>query len=112
MAVDEAVRLEERNRRQGIAVDGGKEIGRILDVRGALGGVRHDGGAVRLEVADVAVGSAYEFERVRRLWIMLQGHRRVVCTAVVSPRNVLLVQRFTNGANVGWGNRVAASDPS
>ena len=55
MAIDQAAGLDEGDRRQSAVLDVCIEIRRVLDVRGADGGIGHDRRVVLEGVADVAV---------------------------------------------------------
>jgi hypothetical protein len=73
------------NETAGIVIDRGEEIGGVLDVRGALRRVAHDGVDVGLEVADVAVGRANLNRGVSAGGIVLESNGRGVGPSVVGP---------------------------
>src|SRR6266481_2185931 len=111
VAVEQAVGLDEGYRRQCFGVDGGEEIGRILDVSGALRRVTHDGVGVGLEVADVAVGLANQDGRIgsssTRLQDLCELYSGVICSAVVGPGNALFVECFADRARIDWRDGAA-----
>src|SRR5262249_39563902 len=103
-AIEQTVWLYERNGRQRAVVDGVEEVDGVLDVRGALCRVPHDGVGVGLEVANVAVGSANQNRwvggRFALLGDLLELHGGVVGTAIVGPRNAFVVERFTDRTGI------------
>src|SRR6266478_5747141 len=100
VTVEQAVRLDEGNGRQGRGVDSFEEIRRILDVSCTLRSVAHDGVGEGLEVADVAVGCANQYGWIWAGRIVLESNSGVIGSAVVGPGNALFVKRFADGAGI------------
>src|SRR5882762_3661293 len=110
VTVDQTIRLDERNGRKSFGIDSGEEVRRILDMRGALRGIAHDGRGVGLEVADVAVGSPDLDERTWVIGGVLEGDGSGVRAAVIGPGKNLLSVYFAGGPGIYGGDRAAASD--
>jgi len=96
------IRLDERNGRKSFGIDSGEEVRRILDMRGALRGIAHDGRGVGLEVADVAVGSPDLDERT---WLLGRAGRRWQrCTRRRNrPGDILLIESFADSPGIDGG---------
>src|SRR5262249_45234525 len=112
MAVQQAVWLDERDSRERAVVDGREEVGCVLNMRGALCGVAHNGRGIGFEVADVAVGPADLHRRRRVAGIVLKGHSGVVSSAVIRQGNSFVVESIADSADIGWRYGAALSNPS
>src|SRR6266478_1715159 len=110
VAVEQAVRFHERNRRKGACLNGGIEIRSILDMRGTLPRVSHDGVGVGLKVANVAVGAPDLDERTWVTGVVLESNRSVIGSAVVGPGNALFVKSFADGAGIDRWDGAAFGD--
>ncbi len=109
MAVEQAVGLAERYRRQGVVGDVRNQVGGILDVRRANRRVAHDRCRVLERIADLAVGHAESVRgigqgrrrevRIRRVCRHRHVRQRdgvIVGAAEVGPADLLVVQRIAD----------------
>ena len=75
-----------------------------------LSRVAHDGGGIRFEIADVAVGLADENRGVLGGRIVLEIDSGVIGSAVVGPRDVFVVECIADGTDFRGGNGAAGGD--
>src|SRR5579875_4072471 len=102
MAVEEAVRLDDRNRRQRTILNIAVQIGDILEI-GAQTGIGHNLRRIEEGVADIAVAAV-----AVELLTALRAVRPAL--AVVSPRYIVLAQHQSQVVFLaGWNGEVVGT---